>query len=192
MKMEKISKYVEFLPGINPTRADKQFGDKMIDYYDKSSFETDCKYEEGLKDKMKQTNVEEDICLKVGDVIISNSLQKATIVGDSNIGKVLSLNFTKVIFKNKTLDKMYFIYLFNSNSSIARQKEKELQGTGLTMRIPIKSLNDLAFPIIPINEQHKIGKAYHKMLILQNKLQKYSELTDKLAIAVLEENLKER
>ena len=60
------------------------------------------------------------------------------------------------------------------------------------MRIPIKALNELVIPIISMEEQQKIGKAYNEMLKLQSKLTKYTELIEKFVGTVLEENLKER
>ncbi len=34
----KINEFVTFVPGINPTRAQKQFGTQKINYYDQASF----------------------------------------------------------------------------------------------------------------------------------------------------------
>lgn len=192
LKERKLRVFVNFLPGINPTRAEKQFGTKEIDYYDQAAFERDYNHEEGFMENNPFASFEEGISLSAGDVIISNSMQLATIVGNSNAGKVPSLNFTKVEFINIGLDKRYFIYLFNAYSGVKRQKERELQGTGLIMRIPIKALNELVIPIISIEEQQKIGKAYNEMLKLQSKLAKYTELIEKFVGSVLEENLKER
>ena len=69
--------------------------------------------------------------LKEGDIVISNIQQKAVRIGKSNAGKVIPLNFTKVEFRKQALDKNYFLYLFNSNKFIQRQKEREQQGNVL-------------------------------------------------------------
>lgn len=187
-----MCEFVTFIPGINPTRTEKQFASKKFDYYDQAAFESDYNHEKGFMKKKPFEFFEDGISLKAGDVIISNSMQLATIVGNINAGKVPSLNFTKVNFTNSGLDKGYFIYLFNTYSGVKRQKDRELQGTGPIMRIPIKALNEIVIPIISMEEQQKIGKAYSEMLKLQSKLTKYIKLIEKLVGSILEENLKER
>lgn len=184
--------FVIFIPGINTTRAEKQFETKKIDYYDQAAFERDYNHEEGLMEDNSFWHLEEGISLITGDVIISNSLQLAVVVGKGNAGKVPSLNFTKVVFNNAELDKRYFIYLFNAYSGVKRQKDRELQGLGPILRIPLKSLNEIIIPIVSIEEQRKIGKAYSEMLKLQSKLVKYTVLLEKFVGSVLEENIKER
>ena len=98
----RLSDYVTFLSGVNPTRANKQ-RDEIV-YYEQSDFNNDFNHldgyeiEENPSDFGKQT-------LKEGDIVISNIQQKAVMIGKSNAGKVIPLNFTKVEFKKKTLDK---------------------------------------------------------------------------------------
>lgn len=183
--------FVTFVPGINPTRAEKQFATEKIHYYDQAAFERDYNHEGRFMKIHPSEFFKEGISLSAGDVVISNSMQLATIVGKGNDGLAPSLNFTKVEFNNIGLDKRYFIYLFNAYSGVKRQKERELQGTGPILRIPIKALNDIFIPIVSIEEQRKIGKAYSEMLKLQSKLIKYTELLEKFVGSVLEENLKE-
>lgn len=192
MEKRKINEYVTFVPGINPTRAEKRFGTVDINYYDQASFDWDFNHEDGFIDETGSNSVTEGIALEVGDVVISNAMQIATIVGEGNAGKVPSLNFTKVEFHSEGLDKLYFIYLFNAYSDVKRQKERELQGTGPVLRIPIKALNEIVVPIVSLEEQHKIGKAYNETLKIQSKLNKYTELMEQFVGSVLEENLKEK
>lgn len=191
LEQRKICEFVTFVPGINPTRAEKQFGKQDIDYYDQAAFDRDYNHEDCSVEFNTSLSFKEDISLCAGDVVISNSMQLAAIVGNCNAGKVPSLNFTKVEFNDGKLDKKYFAYLFNAYSGVKRQKEKELQGTGYILRIPIKALNEIIIPIVSMKEQQKIGKAYSDMLKMQSKLTKYSELLEKFVGAVLEGNLKE-
>ena len=101
--IKKISNFVEFISGVNPTRVNKQLENGII-YYEQSDFNNDFNHldvyeiEENPSDFGKQT-------LKEGDIVISNNQQKAVMIGKSNAGKVISLNFTKVEFKKQTLDK---------------------------------------------------------------------------------------
>ena len=192
MERRKLSEFVTFVQGINTTRVEKQFGTININYYDQAAFERDYKHEDGFVNKKGAHTFNAGLSLEVGDVVISNSLRIATVVGASNAGKVPSLNFTKVEFHSQSLDKLYFIYLFNIYSDVRRQKERELQGTGSILRIPIKALNQIVIPIVSLEEQQKIGKIYTETLRIQSKLNRCAELMEQLVGAVLEENLEGR
>ena len=182
----RLSDYVTFVSGVNPTRANKQIDDVIV-YYEQSDFNNDFNHldgyeiEENPSDFGKQT-------LKEGDIVISNIQQKAVMIGKSNAGKVIPLNFTKVEFKKKTLDKNYFLYLFNSNKSIQRQKEREQQGNVL-QKLSTKALGDLKIPVIPLGKQKKIGEAYSKTLKLQGELIRYSDLLEQFATQIIEKTL---
>lgn len=191
MEQRKISEFVTFIPGINTTRSEKQFGTTDIDYYDQADFEYDYRHEEGFLDTKPTGKSREEYSLDAGDVVISNSMRIAATVGNRNAGKILSLNFIKVKFNNDKLDKSYFIYLFNTFSGVKRQKERELQGSSAALRLPVKSLNQIMIPMIDIEEQVKIGKAYIEMLKMQSKLNKYAGLLEQFVEVILEENLKE-
>ncbi|GFH39669.1 restriction endonuclease subunit S [Pseudolactococcus insecticola] len=192
MDKRRISEFVTFVPGINPTRIEKRFGIIDINYYDQASFDQDFNHKDGFIDETISNSITEGISLESGDVVISNAMQIATIVGVANSGKIPSLNFTKVEFSSEGLDKLYFIYLFNAYSDVRRQKERELQGTGSILRIPIKALNEIVVPIVSLEQQHKIGKAYNEMIKTQSKLNKYAALMEQFVGTVLEENLKEK
>ncbi len=186
MLERKLSEFVTFIPGVNSTRVEKQFDLQDIEYYDQTSFERDLNY-----DETDENNIlfYADHALKQGDVVISNSMQLATMIGKNNAGKVPTLNFTKVEFKNNNLDKQYFIYLFNCYDEVKRQKERELQGSTIA-RIPIKALNELVIPVVSISEQKKIGTIYSEIIKLQNKLGKYATLIEQFTKTILDDNLK--
>ncbi|MCP1108914.1 restriction endonuclease subunit S [Ohessyouella blattaphilus] len=192
MEKRKLGSFVTFIPGINPTRAENQIEMKNIIYYDQAAFESDFNYENKVNEEKTTGMINKGIALEAGDVVISNSLQMATIVGEGNAGKVPSLNFTKVEFRSNALDKQYFVYLFNVYSGVKRQKEKGLQGNGAILRIPIKELTQIVIPVVPIEQQKKIGSSYNKTLRIKSKLNKYTELMEQFAYSVLEENLKEK
>ena len=128
--------------------------------------------------------------LNEGDVVINNSLQLATMVGKNNVGKVLSINFTKVEIDNKQLDKRYFLFMFNTYKDVKRQKERELQGTGAVLRIPLRALGEITIPVVTLEEQKKIGKIYIERIKLQSKLNKYSDLIEQFTNSIIEEALK--
>ncbi len=192
MKKRKLGECVSFIPGINQSRAEKQFGDQEINYYDQSSFETDYKHDGEIFEE-KRTNFfgEGDLSLSLKDIVISNSLQQATMVGKSNLGKMLSLNFTKVELKDDQLDKSFFLYLFNVYRDVQRQKERELQGSGPIRRLTRQSLEQITIPIVPLEEQIRIGAIYTETLKLQNKLNSYADLMEQFTSNVLEKSVKE-
>lgn len=190
MKKQKMSEFVKFIPGINPTRAKKQYGIDVIEYYDQNAFEYDYGQRYNFIERVSvEKNIPDELALKEGDVVISNSMQLATIVGKENAGRVLPLNFTKVEFVDGNIDKRYFIYIFNEFSDIKRQKEREMQGNGKILRIPIKSLQQLEMPVISLSEQKKMGKAYFESLKLQAKLVTYAKLVREFNDRVLEERI---
>ena len=184
--MAELGNYVSFIPGVNPSRLDT-----TVDFqiYDQSDFLHDYY----LCDNNSCTYHDDGThyILHEGDVIISSSMQKAVIVSKENNGKLMTLNFIKVLFKDSSLDKAYFTYLYNNHSMIKKQKEKEMQGTGLVVRIPIKSLSRLLIPIVPLEKQRQIGQLYRKMLRLQDELDQYRLLLEKGVNLFLEDVLKE-
>lgn len=185
----RLGDLVSFVQGVNSARAEKQYSLVDVIYYDHASFEKDYNYEGDCPPDMNKVPLN-DYSLNEGDVVISNSLQQATMVGKTNTGKVPSINFTKVDFKDGEIDKRYFIYLFNNYSLVKRQREREVQGN-IIPKIPIRALNDLKVPIVPIDEQIKIGRVYTDTLKLQAKLNRYSELIEQFTNGVLEETLEE-
>ncbi|MGN9120133.1 restriction endonuclease subunit S [Turicibacter bilis] len=190
MKRRAIKEFVTFVPGINPTRVQKQFGPEVINYYDQQSFEADYKHVEVFVENEVESLSPNNLSLNEGDVVISNSLQLATMVGKNNVGKVLSLNFTKIEFDSELLDKGYFLFMFNVYKEVRRQKERQLQGTGSVLRIPLRALGEITIPVVPLEEQKKIGAIYIETMKLQSKLNKYSDLIEQFTNSIIEETLK--
>lgn len=190
MEKRKLSEFVSFVQGINQSRAEKQFVDQEINYYDQASFEEDYKYhDEKTQGKKINHILDSEVSLDKRNVVISNSLQRAAMIGERNIGKVLPLNFTKVEFNSDELDKRYFLYLFNSYKDIQHQKERELQGTGPILRLTKQSLEQLIIPVVPFLEQKKIGSIYIESLRVQSKLNEYACLLEQFTGAVIERSL---
>ncbi len=186
MKVQVLGELVAFLPGLNPTRAEKKYHFSVDDYYDQNDFLNDYK----VKKVCGKSCLNHDLGLDEGDIVISVTLQKAAIVSHANVGKVPTLNFVKVEFKSDVLDKKYFVYLFNEHSSIQRQKARELQGTGSMLRIPISSLNELKVPIIPLSDQKIIGEAYMKLLKLNTCIDLYKDLMNQSVKLLFEDSIK--
>jgi restriction endonuclease S subunit len=190
MKTKQLKEFVTFAPGINPTRVQYQFENELIKFYDQSSFTEDYKHEKISAEDEITSSEQNNQTLMVGDVVLSNSLQCATMVSTKNAGKVLSINFTKIAFDGEQLDKGYFLFLFNAYKNVKYQKEKKLQGSGSILRIPLQSLKEIVIPVIPIEEQRKIGTIYIKTLQLQSELSEYSKLMELFTNEILEKSVK--
>lgn len=190
LKKRKIGEFINFIPGVNQSRAEKQFENEKIIYYDQSSFESDYTNQHSIK-TIETLSFKSDLSLEEGDVVISHYLQLATIVRKGNVGKILPINFIKADFVSKDLNKEFFVYLFNENKNIKRQKEREIQGTGLVQRLSISSLEEFKVPNISIKEQERIGKIYFEMVTLKNNLHQYGNLLSQMTHAILEENINE-
>ena len=190
MEKRELKEFVTFVPGLNTTRAQKQLGNEVIKYYDQLSFDADYVHEEETDEHESKSSSANNLSLNEGDIVVSNSLQLATMVRKNNVGKVLSLNFTKIEFYSEKLDKRYFLFLFNSYKDVMRQKARELQGSSSVLRIPLRALEEIVVPIAPIEEQKKIGAIYVETLKLQNKLNKYANLIEQLTSSIIEENLR--
>ena len=188
--LREIKDLATFIPGINPTRAEKQFGKQVINYYDQPSFEADYNHVDDSGEAALKFSSLNNAALNAGDLIISNGSRLAAMVGENNAGKVLSLNFTKIVLDSDHLDQRYFLFLFNDFKEVQRQKERGSQRSGLVQRIPLRALGEILIPVIPLAEQKKIGAIYTERLKLQNNLNKYSALIERFTSAIIAENLK--
>lgn len=183
-----IREIAELLPGINQSRVDRFNNDENSCFYDQGMFEVD------LNEMYKNVNLttssldEASYVLNAGDIVISNSMQLATIVGSSAKQRILTLNFVKVKLDND-IDRAYFVYLFNLNKEIQKQKEKETQSMGLVQRITLKSLETIEIPILKKEQCERIGNVYIQMLRNQDYLNKYANLIGMLTYSMLEQSL---
>ncbi|AXN65374.1 MAG: restriction endonuclease subunit S [Enterococcus viikkiensis] len=191
MEIKKLNALVTFMPGINQSRADKQFKVNDFNYYTQASFEDDFNHVDSFSRPKTETMASKNFVTEQEDIVINNSLQMAAKVGKENKGKVLSINFTKVEFKNDQLDKNYFLYLFNVFKDVKRQKEKEMQGTGVIQKIPLKALGNIKIPLLPIVEQQKIGNIYIETLRLQSELSQFSRTLEEFSYSLLEGAIKD-
>lgn len=185
-----LKEFINFVPGVNQSRTENLFLDQEIEYYDQAAFESDFNFHGKTGENESVDEIRNKSYLRAGDVVISNTRQAAAIVGKENAGKILPINFTNVEFLNEDLDKQYFLFLFNSFKDVQRQKERETQGTGLIQKIPLRSLGEIVIPYIIISEQKLVGNSYVEMLEIQNKLKKYSELSEAFTCTILEKIIK--
>lgn len=196
MKKKKLKNFVRIVQGINQTRLSKDMDTNEIVLYDRESFLSDLNMVNS-RDTNKEPGIYPDIdseyILKAGDVVIDISTHKACIVGVLNKGKILSSNFLKVVPIDNKINMEYFLYLYNENTEIDRQKDRERNSNnGMVSRIPVKSIGEIEIPEIKIEEQKKIGSLYISVLKLKTDIKKYSEILEKLTKSLLEEVIRKK
>lgn len=188
MKKEKLSNYVKFISGLNLSVSSK-FNATEKNIYTTANFDIDY-YQKNVPNETVNNSEFQDKQLQVGDVVISTIHLLATIVTESNAGKILTYHYTKVEFINDELDKYYFVYLFNHHTDFQRQKKAETVGNSLHF-IRARQLYDFYIPIIPIEKQKYIGQAYYQMMKLKRDLSTYTELLEKATLTIIKNTLKE-
>ena len=121
---------VHLTQGMNTSRISSDV-DKL---YDQKSFEIDD-MSATMPNELLFDKENADLYVKPGDVVINNMNQRAAIVSSENQGKLLTGNFFKVDFLNYTIDKSYFVYLYNENKEVLKEKNKQLQGTTVVQKL---------------------------------------------------------
>lgn len=184
----KINDIATLIPGVNQSRTIININEV---FYDQTMFELDSEnmYQHTFNDDSQ--SLTGDTYLMEGDVVISSSSQLATIVGPSDMQRILTVNFIKVNLNN-IINKHFFVYLYNFNQNIKRQKEKAGQVMGLVHRLTLKSIGEIEIPKLSMDKQLVIGKSYLEMLKLHNKTNQFSGLFEKLTYSILEENMEDK
>ena len=180
---KKINRIAELIQGVNQSRV--QLDENQV-FYDQTLFEHDLSNMYAYSTVSMKQSVEEDIYLNEGDIVISSTIQNATLIGKSDKKRVLTINFTKVKLSEE-IDKAYFIYLYNLNREVQRQKERETQTMGHVQRMTLKSMGSIEIPIVSMEKQRNIGNAFMMMSKIKNDAKHYIDLIDKLTYSILEE-----
>ncbi|CCV63887.1 Type I restriction-modification system specificity subunit [Alteracholeplasma palmae J233] len=183
--MAKVKDLVELVFGTNQARI--EIDHDIDEFYDKTTFEYDYEHlnERNLDVLSSEGNKSGKMYTQTGDVLISTSSQLATVVSEHTANKILTINFIKVNCNERLILKGYFIYLFNMNKTIKKEKERLAQTTGV-QRITATILNDIELPLPDIGTQQKIVDLYLKMIDIKRKSYKYAELIEKTTYNLLE------
>lgn len=179
-----LKNYIYLTQGINSSRVSVSI-DQL---YDQQSFEKDY-IQASLPNDHLYDEKNSDAYVKPGDVVINNMNQKAAIVSKENQGKLLTGNFYKAEFLTAQLDKSYFVYLYNENKEVIKEKNKQLQGTANVQKMTKTGLNLLNLPIVSLQLQQKIGQSYLRLQQLKQKMYLRMAYLDQLTLQVLEEKI---
>ena len=188
--IRKLAEFVKLTPAINQTRLKQAGNMNEIQLYDQRLFEKDFLIDTEPNQILFGGIAKADAKVLNGDVVINQMKQAAAIVSANNSGKVLSMNFIKVDFLNEDLDKRYFVYLFNANREVARQKEREIQGTAAVLKMPIRSIEQIKIPYLDLEEQQKIGLTYKRMLSMKKKYEDLARNKELLTLEILERKIR--
>lgn len=172
---------VHLTQGMNTSRISSDV-DKL---YDQKSFEIDD-MSATMPNELLFDKENADLYVKPGDVVINNMNQRAAIVSSENQGKLLTGNFFKVDFLNYTIDKSYFVYLYNENREVLKEKNKQLQGTTVVQKLTKSGLNSLLLPMVSFEKQQEIGQIYLKLQQLKKKMHQQIDNLDQFTIQILE------
>lgn len=185
MQIIKLKKLVKFIPGINPSRIDKKLKSETV-FYDKDSFDLDASF---ASNKSSNYKINEN-SLREGDLIMYGLSNEIAVVGKSNEGMVPSLNFLKVEIISDKLDRDYFLYMFNDDRYIRRQRERELQGLHI-LKLPLSSLYDIDIPIVDLEFQKQIGRIYKETIKLKSLTIRYNDLLKSASMQILSMKVRE-
>lgn len=172
---------VRLTQGMNTSRVSSD-SDQL---YDQKSFEFDD-MSATLPNDLLFDEENTDLYVKQGDVVINNMNQRAAIVSLENQGMLLTGNFFKVEFLNHQVDKRYFVYLYNENREVSKEKNKQLQGSTVVQKLTKSGLNSLLLPIVSLEEQQEIGQIYLKLQQLKKKMYQQINNLDQFTIQILE------
>ena len=111
------------------------------------------------------------------DIVISFVGTKATVITESNQGKLLNQNFAKIIVDESLIDSYYFCYALNEANHIRKQKFMLMQGSNLPKMTPA-ILKNLRVTLPNLEKQSLIGRAYFNLCKRQYLLKQQSELEE--------------
>lgn len=163
--------------GVNQTRNDNSKQDTSFVFYDQKMFDYHFQHMYESNESVGKKALNQTV-IQQGDVVISQSLQMATIISEMDVLCLLSVNFIRVELID-SIDKAFFVYMYNLNKDVKRQKDRLAQGTTTIQRIPTKEMNLIEMEIPSIEVQKQIGKAYLEMLKIKNNVERFGELIEK-------------
>ncbi|QWG37427.1 restriction endonuclease subunit S [Bacillus mycoides] len=135
----------------------------------------------------KNKNSQSDYLTHRGDIVISFVGTKATVITESNQGKLINQNFAKIIIDDSLMDPYYFCYILNEANQIRKQKLMLMQGSTLPKMTPA-ILKDLHVNLPNLKKQLLIGRAYFNLCKRQYLLKQQSELEEQFFLNLIQKS----
>lgn len=140
-----------------------------------------------LESKVLNSKTQNCIFTKLDDVLIGLTMQKAMVINEERVNKLVLSNFALIRIKNKNiLDSNYLCWLINENKCFKKIIEKSSQGIAYVSTLSIASLRGLEIPLIEIEKQRKIGQLYQLSILRKKICYRLEELNDNILKEKLE------
>ena len=152
------------------SRISESFEDGAPTYklYGQSDVEEDLYGIESETSENKQLRTRDEVAqLETGDLTYNLISGTAVIVGEQHAGYIYTQNIA-ILTPLKKIDKKFFVYLLNEDSTIRRQLLTGLQGSKV-LKHTVGQIRSLELPKLPARERQEIiGELYYKQLKLQS------------------------
>lgn len=124
----------------------------------------------------------DDFEIKNGDILISCSgtIGKIAIVPESIQRGIINQALLKITLDNGVTDTKYFVYLLKSYA-IQNQILNDARGSAMKNFASVKELNQILFPIPPLNEQKRIVEKIEELFqLIDETIQLIRKVNDKI------------
>ena len=186
--MKRLSEYVDLVSGSSRFRVDEDRLGQAPHYYvyNQNIHEGVDSLEASDSEDNEISTHDELTLLGEGDLVFSLISGTANVVDAEHAGYYYTQNYVRLIPKN-SLNKLYFMYLLNEDSSIRKQLSIGLQGTILT-RYTVSQLHELEIKNLPdVKKQEAIGKVYKLQLKRREKVRQVEEKKNRVLLQALKE-----
>lgn len=181
----KIDEFAIIKVGQNISRiSDDGLKEHVFYTFDDLNFDLTHMDDEYLK---KNKNSQSNHLTHRGDIVISFVGTKATVITESNQGKLLNQNFAKIIIDELLIDPYYFCYVLNEANQISKQKFVLMQGSNLPKMTPT-ILKDLHINLPNLQKQSLIGRAYFNLCKRQYLLKQQSKLEEQFFLKLIQKS----
>jgi len=103
--------------------------------------------------------LEKAVIAKAGDVVVTLSNPKALVIEDTFNGYLVPSNMIRIRINDlNKLDPYYLSWIIGFSNDFAKVIYCNLQGTTFVKTISVDVLRETDIPLVPIDEQRKIGK----------------------------------
>ena len=186
-----LNDFATFYAGINISRVSIN-DDKLDNWaYTIEDFETDFSCVSCPNNRIDFVGKDKKLEVNAGDCIISLAKSKATIVGNSNVGKCITANFIKCDLDTQKINPWFFCFMFNENTEIKKQLNMSMQGTiSCIKRITLADLKSLEIDktkLPSLDQQRIIGHLYYDAIKNETLIKKKAEQQKEIILATLKQ-----
>ena len=157
------------------------FGDKGAYCYrvvQPNSFD-DTGFMNDVNIQYRSDEISEKLLLSSGDILVKRlNPSFVHVVAEESVGMAASQNLL-VVRPSNGIDPFYLGYLLEQKEIIG-QVEHVTGSAAAIKAVSVKKLSDIKIPVIPLNEQHKVGEIWKLSRKRKQLLNEYMEENDRL------------